>query len=122
MYEWNEDGDRADSWAFIAGAEKGIEGDEHLFLGLDVKYSARANATFTETIGSWVDRNNDGVREHFEPKQLIKNYEYRFLANTSLVFADDLVDRKKNTVIRWTAVNAGRPHAQVGPTRIHRQD
>ena len=105
MFEWDEEGNRAYSWVFMAGDKHGKEGgndlDFHLYLGLDVKYSANANATFTETVGDWLDLDGDGKLEHFEPKRMIKNYEYRFLANTDLVVVSDQVGDGVDE-INWT--------------------
>ena len=106
MFEWDEEGNKGDSWAYFAEAEKGAEGDEFLYLGLDVKYSAYANATFKETIGDYVDRDGDGEKEHFEPNRLTENREYRFLANTDLVNANDKVDNQ--TIILWTDIKRGK--------------
>ncbi len=101
MFEWDEEGNRFDSWSFHPGGDDGAEGKD-LLLGLEVRYSGSTTATFTEPVGYLVDRNNDGVKEHFEPKLMTKNHEYRFLANTTLNEHIDQVT-KGGKPITWTS-------------------
>lgn len=111
MFEWDEEGNRFDSWGFHPGSDDGAEG-KNLLLGLEVRYSGSTTASFTEPVGNWVDRNNDGKKDDFVFKRMTKNHEYRFLANTKL---DDHNDRVKGRKpIAWTS--------GVGSALMHRSD